>query len=84
MYGLLIALAHPAVELGLSGSGSIAVAHRLHCIGACGNLFLGPGIGPMSPVLASGLFFLNLNEFIYFNWRLITLQYCGGFRHAVT
>ena len=22
-------------------------------------------------------FFLNL--FIYFNWRLITLQYCGGF-----
>ena len=24
-------------------------------------------------------FFLILNKFIYFNWRLITLQYCIGF-----
>ena len=29
-------------------------------------------------------FFLFLNEFIYFNWRLITLQYCGGFCHTLT
>ena len=27
-------------------------------------------------------FFFNL--FIYFNWRLITLQYCGGFCHTFT
>ena len=27
-------------------------------------------------------FFFNL--FIYFNWRLITLQYCGGFCHTLT
>ena len=24
------------------------------------------------------------NYFIYFNWRLITVQYCGGFCHAST
>ena len=23
-------------------------------------------------------------KLIYFNWRLITLQYCGGFRHMLT
>jgi len=28
--------------------------------------------------------FLFLNWFIYFNWRLITLQYCGGFCHTLT
>ena len=28
------------------------------------------------------LFFFN--QFIYFNWRLITLQYCGGFCHTST
>ena len=26
----------------------------------------------------------SLNQFIYFNWRLITLQYCGGFWHTLT
>ena len=25
-----------------------------------------------------------LNQFIYFNWRLITLQYCGDFCHTLT
>ena len=25
-----------------------------------------------------------LKKFIYFNWRLITLQYCGGFCHTFT
>ena len=28
--------------------------------------------------------FYFLEEFIYFNWRLITLQYCSGFCHTVT
>ena len=28
------------------------------------------------------IFFLNLS--IYFNWRLITLQYCGGFCCTLT
>ena len=28
-------------------------------------------------------FFLNL-KFIYFNWRLISLQYCSGFWHTLT
>ena len=32
--------------------------------------------------LANYYYFLNL--FIYFNWRLITLQYCSGFCHALT
>ena len=30
------------------------------------------------------LFFLFLKKIIYFNWRLITLQYCGGFCHTST
>ena len=28
--------------------------------------------------------FLFFKWFIYFNWRLITLQYCGGFCHTLT
>ena len=28
--------------------------------------------------------FLFFNSFIYFNWRLITLKYCGGFCHTST
>ena len=31
----------------------------------------------------SSILFL-INQFIYFNWRLITLQYCGGFHHTST
>ena len=27
---------------------------------------------------------LLLKKFIYFNWRLITLQYCSGFSHTLT
>ena len=35
------------------------------------------------------LFFLDITFFffgvcLYFNWRLITLQYCGGFFHTLT
>ena len=34
------------------------------------------------------IFYFTLNNlfysFIYFNWRLITLQYCGGFCHTFT
>ena len=32
-------------------------------------------------VLINHFFFKN---FIYFDWRLITLQYCGGFCHTLT
>ena len=28
--------------------------------------------------------FFFFKKFIYFSWRLITLQYCGGFCHALT
>ena len=28
--------------------------------------------------------YLFFNEFIYFNWRLVTLQYCSGFCHTLT
>ena len=28
--------------------------------------------------------FFSLNQFIYFNWRLITLHYCGSFCHTLT
>ena len=28
--------------------------------------------------------FYYINKFIYFNWRLITLQYCSGFCHTLT
>ena len=28
--------------------------------------------------------FLLFFKLIYFNWRLITLQYCGGFCHILT
>ena len=37
-----------------------------------------PGIEPTSPAFQAD--FLK----IYFNWRLITLQYCGGFCHVFT
>ena len=30
------------------------------------------------------LFLFYFLKFIYFNWRLITLQYCGGFCHTLT
>ena len=30
------------------------------------------------------IFFFSVNQFIYFNWRLITLQYCSGFCHTFT
>ena len=29
-------------------------------------------------------FSVFIYKFIYFNWRLITLQYCGGFCHTLT
>ena len=31
-------------------------------------------------------FFFNVHDYIFFNfnWRLITLQYCGGFCHTFT
>ena len=42
--------------------------------------------------LKDSIFFLNGKKFykaknfflVYFNWRLITLQYCGGFCHTLT
>ena len=42
------------------------------------------GIEPVFPALAGGFFFSFLYFIFYllnfyFNWRLITLQYCGGF-----
>ena len=42
------------------------------------------GIKPVFPALAGGFFFSFLYFIFYllnfyFNWRLITLQYCGGF-----
>ena len=36
---------------------------------------------PRSPKVCSSLLF---KIFIYFNWRLITLQYCSGFCHTLT
>ena len=34
---------------------------------------------PVSPALQADKFFL----FIYFSWRLVTLQYCSGFYHTL-
>ena len=34
--------------------------------------------------ISSGCISFFLNLFIYFNWRLITLQYCSGFCHTLT
>ena len=39
---------------------------------------------PKSALLWSKTHFFFLNLFIYFNWRLITLQYCSGFCHTLT
>ena len=30
------------------------------------------------------IFFVSFLKFIYFNWRLITLQYCSGFCNTLT
>ena len=37
-----------------------------------------------SPALQADSFFFFFNLFIYFNWRLITIQYCSGFWHTLT
>ena len=39
---------------------------------------------PYDVLEANSLSFLKKILFIYFNWRLITLQYCGGFCHTLT
>ena len=31
-----------------------------------------------------GMWIFNIFRLIYFNWRIITLQYCGGFCHTLT
>ena len=41
-----------------------------------------PGIKPMSNALASRFIFLFI--YLFFNWRLITLQYCLDFCHTST
>ena len=40
-----------------------------------------PGIKLRCPALQADSFFILIN---YFNWRLITLQYCSGFCHTLT
>ena len=42
------------------------------------GILTNPGIEPGSPVLQADYYFF-LFKFIYFNWRLITLQHCIGF-----
>ena len=59
----------------------------LSCSVACGVLAPWPGNKPWSPAL-EGRFLttgqpgkswvFTLKKIIYFNWRIITLQYCGG------
>ena len=41
-----------------------------------------PGIEPGSPALQADSFFKI--SFIYFNWRIISWQCCGGFCHTLT
>ena len=53
-------------------------------LGSIPGLGGSPGEGKGYPL---SLFFLKDNIiylFIYFNWRLITLQYCSGFFHSLT
>ena len=45
------------------------------------NIFL---MWTISFLFKGCFYYLFKNEFIYFNWRLITLQYCGGFCHTST
>ena len=51
------------------------ISHRCTCV----PLSWTP-LPPPTPTLVSFFFF---NQFIYFNWKLITLQYCGGFSHTL-
>ena len=51
-----------------------------HCL--LQGIFPTQGSNPGSSALAGGLFCCC--KLIYFNWRLITLQYCGGFCHTFT
>ena len=66
--------------------GSLIVAHRLSCPAACGILVPWLGIELTSPALEGEFFwlFFQLKKLIYFNWRIITLQYCGSFCHTLT
>ena len=60
--------------------GSIVVTHGLSCSAACGifsNWVLKPCLLHWQADLKNYLF-------IYFNWRLNTLQYCSGFCHTLT
>ena len=65
---------------------SLIVAHRLSYPVACGILVPWLGIERKSPALEDEFFwlFFQLKKLIYFNWRIITLQYCGGFCHTLT
>ena len=45
------------------------------------NIFL---MWTISFLFKGCFYYLFKNEFIYFNWRLITLQYCGGFCPTLT
>ena len=77
---------------------SVVGVNGLSCPTTCGifpdqeDSFLGTGTwflttGPpkKSRILFFKVFlFLLFKKIIYFNWRLITLQYCGGFCHTFT
>ena len=77
------------------GMWDLSVSAGKLLVAACGIYFPDQGWNPgplhwKCRVLATGppgkslhsLFFFNLC--IYFNWRLITLQYCSGFCHTLT
>ena len=52
------------------------------------NMLVAKDSGPLNPGFLFFFFFCyNIDELflkIYFNWRLITLQYCSGFCHTLT
>ena len=61
------------------GSSSKESACNSEDLGSIPESQRSPGEGHGNPLQCS--FF---KKFIYFNWRLITLQYCSGFCHTLT
>ena len=52
--------------------------------GIGGVLFFCLSAGNSTKVFYTGFYLFMYLKFIYFNWRLITLQYCSGFCHTLT
>ena len=73
---------HASLPEGWSARETAGVPMDNHGSVTCYTVTLHPALHVQRTKESSVLFIFLF--FIYFNWRLITLQYCGGFCHTLT